>query len=165
MCVDGHGRVLEIFIEDDIGGFASYAGELDEGVSVFGDLAAVFIDENLRRGDHIFGFGVIQTNGFYMVFQAVNAEGEHFLRRVDDFEQGFCGFVDADICGLSGKGDRDEERGGICPFQIAFGLRVYCVEPGEELRNIRFGYSFFVRLGHRGSISVNVLLLREFLLT
>ncbi len=100
MRVDGHGRLFKNNIEYDIGGFAAYAGKLHEFISAVGHLPVIFIDQNFSHGDDVFGFVVIQADGFDVLFKAVDSESQHFLRRVGDFEQFMRGFVDAGIGSL-----------------------------------------------------------------
>lgn len=152
MGVDGHCGVFEIFVQYDIGSFAADAGEFHEGFAIFRDLAFMFIDQNLCHGDDVFGLCVVEADGFDVAFKPVQTEAQHFFGGVGDFEQGFCGFVDADICGLGGEGDRDEKGIGVCPYQIALGGGVYGVKAGEKFVDVFFGHSFCVGLAHKFTI-------------
>lgn len=71
MCVDRHGRLPEGRVQDDIGRFATHAGQLYKLFACFGYCAIMLIDEDLRGGDHVFGLGVVQADSFDVLAQVL----------------------------------------------------------------------------------------------
>ena len=66
--VNGHGRFAEGGVQDDVGGFASDAGQAFQGFALVGDLRAVFVDEDAAGFEDVCGFVVVEADGVDVVF-------------------------------------------------------------------------------------------------
>lgn len=82
----------------------------------------MFVDQQFAQSMHVFGFGIEQADGFDVISNGFKAQSIHFFRGVGDFEKVFGGFVDANISGLSGEDDSDEESEDIDVVQFTFWL-------------------------------------------
>ncbi|MFT7190577.1 MAG: hypothetical protein ACI9KS_000547 [Sulfitobacter sp.] len=142
MRVDGLGGVLEPHVQHDIGGLAAHAGQADEGGARRGHLAVELVDELLAELDDVLGLVAKQTDGFDMGDDAVFAERQHLLGRIGHREQAARGFVDADVCGLRGQGDCDDERERVGMIQLALRLGLGGLKASENLADHRIGKLF-----------------------
>ena len=62
MGINHHPWNIEGIAKDHIRGFATHAGQGEQRVVVFGYSTAVEVDDPLRRGHDVFGFGAKQTD-------------------------------------------------------------------------------------------------------
>jgi len=113
VCVDGDGGFTKGNVENHVGCLAADTRQLLESLPVPGHGAGVLVDEHLTEFDDIFGFRIKEADGFDMVFDPGFAEFDHFLRRIGDFKQGLCGFVDPHIGGLGGQHDSHQQCVGV----------------------------------------------------
>ena len=74
-----------------------------------------------------------------MVFDLGFAELDHFLRRVGDFKQCPCGFIDPCISGLGRQHDGYQQCVGIDIIELALRFRVGVSKFGvERINNVFF---------------------------
>jgi len=74
MRIDGHGRLAERRVQDHIGGFSSNARQCLQGGPVCRDLAVVLADEYLAGLNDVFCLAVEQTDGLYVLLQAIQSQ-------------------------------------------------------------------------------------------
>lgn len=97
MRVDSKGFRTKGGVHHDIGGFAAYAGQAFQNVSVGWNGSAMVAHQYFGQSDDIFGFAIEQSNGFDVGFQAIHTQIDHLRRGFDGFEQRLCRFVHANI--------------------------------------------------------------------
>ena len=77
-----------------------------------------------------------------MVDQPLLTEIQHFLRRIYDFEQGLCSFVDALICRLRRKRHGHHERIGVHMIELPLWFSFAVFKPREDFAHNRIGELF-----------------------
>ena len=118
--------------EDDIGGFASDAGEVSEVLEILRNFTVMFPHEGFRGGDEILGFVAEETGGADEVFDVfLFGRSECFGVRVF-FEKGGRHHVDAHVGALRGEDGGDEELEGALVVQFAVGVGVGGAEDVEK---------------------------------
>lgn len=119
--IDHHADVDAVGVsENDVGGFASDAGELHERVHGCGNFSVVVLDEELAAGADVFGLVAVEADGAEVVFErggigvGVVAGGAIILK-----ERGR-DFVDLHVGALRGENGGDEklERAGESQFAM-----------------------------------------------
>lgn len=123
--IDRDCRLPECFVQDDIRGFASDAGQADERVAGLRHFAVKFIQKHLAERNDILRFVAPQANRFDVAFNPFKSKRQHFFWRIGDLEQAFGRLVDPHISGLCGQSDRDNQR--IRVDEIKLGLRVRAI--------------------------------------
>ncbi len=119
--VDRQGWLAEGDVQDDVGGFAADAGQRLEGFAGTGHLAVVVLDELAGEFGDVFGLALPEAEGADDFADAGGAEGGHCGRGRRRGEQHGGDLVDADIGGLGGEHDGDQQGEGVLVMQ--FGLR------------------------------------------
>ncbi len=100
MGINSDSRLAKCLIEDDIGCLATHTRQSHEFVAGLWDLTAKIIKQHLAERDDILGFVTPEADCLDVLLDASEAEFEHSLRCVSDFEQARRCLVDADIGGL-----------------------------------------------------------------
>ena len=136
MGVDSEGLLAESGVEDDVGSLPADAGKFLEKFPGLRHLAAMLVDQRLGERDHVFRFGVEQTDGLDGVAQCIFAEINHVLRRFDALEQRAARDVHACVGRLRRKDDGDEQLIGVGRFQLGRRRRIRLGEPAEEFENL-----------------------------
>jgi len=125
--------------EDDVGGFASDAGQMGERFEVSGDFAVMEPDQSLGGGDEVFRFVAEETGGADEVFDVLLLRGGEGLGvRVFPEERG-CHQIDAHVGALRGEDGGDEELEGSFVVQFAVGVGIGGAEDFEDGRCAGFG--------------------------
>ena len=136
--VDRDGRLAEGDVEHDVGGLAADARQLLQLVAFSRYLAAEFVDQDARRGDHVLRLGVEQADGLDVLLEALLAEFEHCLRRFHLGEQRAGRLVDPDVGRLRRQRDRDQQRVRIHIFELGLRRRVGFRQAAVEFENVCF---------------------------
>ena len=114
MRIDREGGLLKNMAHDDASRFMANAGQAFEFFECLRNFALEFFDERLRKLVDVHAFGVEESAGLDDFGNAVDAELDHFLRRVGKLEK-FCGnLVHADVGALGAQNNRDKHREGVC---------------------------------------------------
>lgn len=108
MRIYGNRRLSECCVEYHIGCFATYTGQGFKRISLFRYLASMLLQEDAASVDNIQGLGVVEPNGLDMSLQAIQSECQNAFRCIGDGKELCRSLVDADICGLGRKNNRDE---------------------------------------------------------
>ena len=74
--IDRHYWLTEGGVQDNVGSFAPDAGEFFQRGAVGRHCAAVFVEKDLAGFQDVYGFGVVEADGFDVFLQAVFAEGK-----------------------------------------------------------------------------------------
>ena len=133
MCIDGDRGLPKRFVQNDVRGLASNAGQADQLIPRLRNLAAKFVDDHLAQRDDVFSLIAPQADGFDMTFNACETERQHLLWRIRDLEQRFRGFVDANICGLRRQGYRHDQSVRIDEVEFRLRVRAIFCELSEKL--------------------------------
>ncbi|BBI50631.1 hypothetical protein HORIV_30520 [Vreelandella olivaria] len=72
MRIHRHGGLTKGGIENHIGGFTANARQGLQGFAGIGHFAAVLVDQDMAGFHQVFGFGVIQADGFDMRFKLID---------------------------------------------------------------------------------------------
>src|SRR3982750_1636782 len=64
MRVDGHGRLSEGNVQNDIGSFPAYSRQLFERFARFRNLPAMLVDKQTARSDNILGLHAVKADAF-----------------------------------------------------------------------------------------------------
>ena len=129
--IDRHYWLTEGGVQDDVRGFATNAGEFFQRGAVGRHCAAVFVEKDLAGFQDVYGFGVVETDGFNVVLQAVFAEGEEGGGGVGDGKEAARGFVHAFVGRLRREDDGDEQLEGARVFELGGRLRVGVTKAAE----------------------------------
>ena len=128
--VDDDADVLaEGVAEDDVGGFAADAGELDEFVHGLRDVSAMLVDEEPAAGADVFGLGAVEADGAEVVLEGGGIGLGVVARGAVFFEEGGGDFIDLHVGALRGEDGGDEEFEGIGEGEFAVGVGV---DAGED---------------------------------
>ena len=119
--------------EDDIGGFASDAGEVSEGFEISRNFTVMFPHEGLRGGDEILGLVAEETCGADDVFDVFLFGGSECFGVRVFFEKGGRHHVDAHVGALRGEDGGDEELECALVVQFAVGVGVGGAEDVENV--------------------------------
>ena len=136
MRVDGECLFTERGVEDDIRGLTTDPRQLLQLLACARHFAIVIANQRLRECDHVFRFGVEQTNGFDCFAQFILAQGDHLRRRHDLFEQRLGGDVDACVSCLRREHNRDEQRVRIDEIELSRRRWICFRQPPEEFENL-----------------------------
>ena len=118
--------------QDDVGGFARDAGELEHLVHGLGDLAVEFFDEHACGADDVLRLGAVEACGFdELLDRGGGGFGEGFGSG-EEAEELRGGFVDADVGGLGGEDGRDGQLKSIAVIQGADDVGVGLAERVED---------------------------------
>lgn len=117
--IHGDSGVAEGGIENDVGRFPADTRQFFQGFPAFGDPAAVSPGQDMAGLDDVFGFRIVQADGFDVLLQPLCAHPDKLFRRIGHPEQVFRGLVDADIRGLRRQdhGNQQLEGAGIAEFR------------------------------------------------
>lgn len=137
MGIDGEGFLPERGVDHDIGGFAPDAGEGGQRVAILRHFSAEIADQYLRQGDDILRLAVEQADRLDMLLERVFAEIDHLLGRLDVAEQGTGRLVDADIGGLRGQHDGDQQLIVVAIFQFGDRRRIGFGQAAEKVEDLR----------------------------
>ena len=119
--------------EDDIGGFASDAGEVSEVVEILRNFTVMFPHEGFRGGDEILGFVAEETGGADEVFDVFLFGGSECFGVRVFFEKGGRHHVDAHVGALRGEDGGDEKLEGPLVVEFAMGVGVGGAEDAKKL--------------------------------
>eukprot|EP00998_Keelungia_sp_KM082_P006707 NODE_2946_length_966_cov_1.619785_g2926_i0.p2 GENE.NODE_2946_length_966_cov_1.619785_g2926_i0~~NODE_2946_length_966_cov_1.619785_g2926_i0.p2 ORF type:complete len:102 (+),score=22.59 NODE_2946_length_966_cov_1.619785_g2926_i0:512-817(+) len=100
MGINSHSGFAPRNVADNIGCFATNAGQFFKRILIVGDDPAMFFNKNACSSHDILGLAAIEPNGFDVFDQGFFAKVKHVLRGFDDLEQLFGGLVDTNICCL-----------------------------------------------------------------
>ena len=131
--VDGDGRLAEADIHHHVGGLAADTGQGLQLLVGVRHLAAMPLDQQLRQRDHVLGLGTEQADRLDVGDQLALAQRDHLGRCLDDLEQRAGGAVDADVGGLGGQNDGDQQMVEVLVFQLRLRFGNRLLEAGEEL--------------------------------
>ena len=123
-------------VEHDIGGLAPDPGQRLEFFACARDLAVVVADQRLGQSDDILRLGVEQADRLDRLAQALLAERDHLLGRMDAREQRPSSDIDTGIGSLRGQHDGDQQLVGIAGFKLGRWCRVGLGQPVEEFKNL-----------------------------
>ena len=126
MGVHGKGGDIEAFHADDIGCFATDAGQRGEVVEIAGDAAVMIGGENADQGIEVFGFVAVEAEGADVFFEFVQGTGEKVVKGRVMLKEGLGDNIDLAIGGLGAEdGSHEELKGvGIVEFAVSFGPEV-----------------------------------------
>ncbi len=143
MGIDREGFLPEPAVEHDIGSLAPYPRQADQLLAGGGDLAAEFVDQQLRQRDHVPGLGIEQADRLDVFLEALLAQIEHLLRGLHLCEQRAGRLVHADIGRLGRERDRDHQLKGVAEFQFGFGGRIVFGQAAEEFEDLMLRHGPF----------------------
>jgi hypothetical protein len=92
--------------------------------------------EDFGHGHHILGLGVEQADRLDVILEAILAQIEHVLRRLDDFEQRPRRLVDADIGRLRRQRDGDQQLIRVAELQFRLRVRVGLGKAAVEFEDV-----------------------------
>lgn len=110
--------------EDDIGGFASDAGEIGEGFEIFGDFAVMLLRDGFGGGNEVLGFIAEKAGGADEVFDVFLLRGGESFGVGVFFKEGGRHHVDADVGALRGEDGGDEELEGARVVEFTMGVGI-----------------------------------------
>lgn len=128
---------VESVAEDDIGGFAADACELDEGVHGGGHLAAVFGDECGAAVADVTGLGAEEAGGCDEGFKLGGRDFRVVACGAAALEELLGDDVDALVRALGGQDGGDEEFEGVGEIELAVRGRISLREDGEDRGRVR----------------------------
>ena len=110
--------------EDDTGGFAAAAGQLDEFGHRVGHLPGMTLGNGLTTIADGFGFVAEETGGFDAFLQLSGRRGGELGRRPVFGEEGGRDLIDAFVGALGAEdgGDEELERVGVVEFAVHVGV-------------------------------------------
>lgn len=136
---------VEGIAEDDVGGFASDAVELDEVLHGVGDLAVVTFDEFLAGALDVFGLMTKEAESADVLFELGQAGGGVVGGGTVFVEEERCDQVDLFVVGLRGQdgGDEKFERVGVMEFAVGvrIGFSESIDDQGEAFASGQFGFA------------------------
>ena len=136
MSIDDHAMVcVEGVAENDIGGFASHAAELNEGFHCGWDFSGVSLDERAATGLDIFGFIAEEANAPDIFLKLSKRRfGVVFCGPVF-FEQIRRDNVDLLVGALGGQNCGDQQFQGTAVAQLAMGVGICPFQCSEQTGN------------------------------
>lgn len=136
MGIDGHGRLAESHIQDDVGRFSPDARKSFECRSIARHLPRMLIDQNLAGGHQMSGLAPIQADRPDVGLQSFNAQLLDFFGGIGDWKQTPGRLVDAHIGGLRTQQNCSEQFKHARILQFSVGLGVGCLQGGEKPLNV-----------------------------
>ena len=140
MRVDCESLLTEPAVEHDISRLAAHARQADEVLARVGNLAGVFVDQQLTERDHVLRLRIEQADGLDVILQPVFAQRQHLLRRLDLPEQRARGLVHADVGCLRRQRHGHDQLVGIAVFELGLGRGIVLRQPAEEFEDLVLGH-------------------------
>ena len=100
MGVHRHGRLAKSRVQHHVRRLSAHAGQGFQRVAAAGDDAVVLLHQHFTRLQQVFGFAVVQADGFDVTFQPVQTQRQNLTRRVRSGEEPPRRLVHAHIGGL-----------------------------------------------------------------
>lgn len=132
MGIDGDCRLAKSHIEDDVGRFAPDAGQAHEHFAGLRDAAGIFVNQDARKRQDVFGLGVVKPDGADMALELVDPQFDHVFGGRYFLEEKRCCLVDADIGCLRRQDHRHQQGIGIGIVQLSLWRWVLCGETREK---------------------------------
>ena len=137
MGIHGDDRLTKSGIQYDIRGFSANAGQRFQRGSIVRNFSMVPIDKLFAGGDDVAGFGTVQADSAYMVFQPCHAEFKHGVGCRGHLKQFARCQIDALIRGLRGQNDCHQQFKIAAVFQFGGRVRVGRCESRKNGANRR----------------------------
>jgi hypothetical protein len=128
MRVHTDGRLVKCVSKNDVGGFASNAGQFEQRVEVVGHFAGMFLDQLPAGGLDRFGFVAVEidTLEFFLGDVGPIGGGPVFWKNRGGDR------VDEVVAGLGGEDEGDEEFERVGKVEREFGVGVRFFERGDD---------------------------------
>jgi len=120
--------------EDDVGGLASDAGELNQRFQRVGDASAVLLGDGAAAAADGAGFIAEETGRMDDEFEFAGRRGGKVSGGVVAREKGGCDLVDADVGALGAEDGGDEKLERVGVFEGATVVGVGASQGGDEVR-------------------------------
>ena len=124
---------VEGVAEDDICGFAAYAGEFGEGIEGAWDLAGVVVEEGDCGQFEVACLGPEKPGGLHQRLEFVLGDGGVVLRGAAAEKEAACDLVDTHVGALGRKDGGHEQLERVGEIQLAVGVGVGAGEKVEQL--------------------------------
>ena len=128
-----HGGLVEHDRLDDVGRFASHAGQLDEFLQRVGHLAVEVLDEHLRHAHQMAGLVVGVGHAADVFEHHLGRGGGKRFGGGEVVEEWGSDHVDTLVRALRRQDDGDEQLEGVVVVQLRFGHGPVLPEPGQYL--------------------------------
>ena len=132
MCIHGNRRFAERRIENDIRRFSANPRKSLEGLTGTRHFAIVFVEQDATGLDYVFGLTVEETDGAYVLLQALDAMVVDCLWCVGNRVELTRGLVDPDIGGLGRQNHGDEQFEWRVVFELSRRLGIGVAQGRED---------------------------------
>lgn len=137
MRIDRDRLLTKGLVEHHVGGFPTNPGKLLQGFPISRHNSVEALEQLSCHQDHVLGLGIEQANGLDVLANTLLTQGKHLLGRVSQLEQLARGQVDADVRCLRREGNRNQQRVGINPLQLALRFGIDLRQPKVEFASLR----------------------------
>ena len=140
MGVDRHRRLAERYVQHNVRGLAPDAGQFHQLFAGFRHDTGEIGDHHLAQCDDVLRLVPVQPDRLDVIAHRRFAQGQHFFRRVGDFEQVLGRPVHADIGRLGRQHHGDQQGEHVDVIQLTLRFRVGGGQPGEKLVDVLEGH-------------------------